>query len=211
MTSLGPDLSIKRLKLGQYSTNCYIILCPLSGRCIIVDPAAEAERILQEVQGLEVNRILLTHAHGDHIGALAEVRRATQAPLGMNHADVPLLGHVPELDLHDGDILTCGQNRIRVIHTPGHTLGSICLLLDGAIIAGDTLFSHGPGHTASPEAFGQIVASITQHLFTLPDETVAYPGHGSETTIGAEKAEYAVFAQRQHDPKLCGDVLWLSA
>jgi glyoxylase-like metal-dependent hydrolase (beta-lactamase superfamily II) len=97
---------------------------------------------------------------------------------------------------------------LRVLHTPGHTPGSICLLSGGAVLTGDTLFPGGPGYSRTPEALREEIASITRELYVLPDETLVLPGHGTSTTIGASKAEHAVFASKPHDPELCGDVVW---
>jgi glyoxylase-like metal-dependent hydrolase (beta-lactamase superfamily II) len=98
--------------------------------------------------------------------------------------------------------------RVRIIHTPGHTPGSICLLVDGVLISGDTLFPGGPGRSDSPAALQEMIASITSRLLTLPEATAVYPGHGDNTTIADARREYAVFASRQHAADLCGDVTW---
>jgi glyoxylase-like metal-dependent hydrolase (beta-lactamase superfamily II) len=110
--------------------------------------------------------------------------------------------------LAHGQELTVGQAALRVLHTPGHTPGSICLVVGGAVLTGDTLFPGGPGYTRTPETLHEEVASITRELYVLPDETLVLPGHGASTTIGASKAEYAVFASKAHDAELCGDVVW---
>ncbi len=110
--------------------------------------------------------------------------------------------------LADGDELSVGEVTGRAIHTPGHTPGSTCFLVGRFLIAGDTLFPGGPGHTNSPQELQQTIQSITQRLYALPDETVILPGHGDDTTIGRSKQEYAAFASRPHPPELCGDVLW---
>jgi len=100
---------------------------------------------------------------------------------------------------------------LRVLHTPGHTPGSLCLLFGKHLFSGDTLFPGGPGKTGTPAAFEQIVNSITEKLFVLPDETLVYPGHGEDTILGKEKQAFAVFSSRPSNPGLCGDVLWLSS
>jgi glyoxylase-like metal-dependent hydrolase (beta-lactamase superfamily II) len=100
---------------------------------------------------------------------------------------------------------------VQVIHTPGHTPGSICLLAGRALISGDTLFPGGPGYSRSNEALLQEIESITTRLYALPDDTLVLPGHGEPTTIGASRAEYEVFAAREHPADLRGDVLWLES
>jgi glyoxylase-like metal-dependent hydrolase (beta-lactamase superfamily II) len=112
------------------------------------------------------------------------------------------------MPLSDGAEVRVGRATMRVIHTPGHTPGSLCLLVGGALITGDTLFPGGPGHSGSPEALREEIDSITSKLYTLPDDTMVLPGHGGATTIGASKAEYAQFASRPHPDDLHGDVLW---
>jgi hydroxyacylglutathione hydrolase len=100
---------------------------------------------------------------------------------------------------------------VRVIHTPGHTPGSICLLVGGALLTGDTLFPGGPGRTRDPQALAQLIDSITTRLHVLPPETLVLPGHGDTTTIGVSREEYAVFASKSHQADLAGDVLWLES
>jgi glyoxylase-like metal-dependent hydrolase (beta-lactamase superfamily II) len=118
------------------------------------------------------------------------------------HIDVPLA---------DGQELTVGKVSVRVIHTPGHTPGSVCFLVGSYLIAGDILFRGGLGHSDTPEDLQQTIRSIIQRLYVLPDATLVLPGHGDDTTIGASRREYAVFASRPHPPDLCGDVLWETA
>jgi glyoxylase-like metal-dependent hydrolase (beta-lactamase superfamily II) len=110
--------------------------------------------------------------------------------------------------LSDGDEIAVGSLTVRAIHTPGHTPGSTCFLVEGNVISGDTLFPGGPGRTQSPRDLEESIKSITSRLHTLPQETAVLPGHGAGTTIGESRREYAVFASRSHPPDLCGDVTW---
>ncbi len=197
-----------RLAVGPYDTNCYILVCPIGGESVIVDPAAEGERILREVEGTTVRYILLTHAHMDHVGALAEVREATGAPLGVHPADARRFGVDADFDLADGDVLEWGDCQLRVVHTPGHTPGSVCLILDERVLVGDTIFPGGPGHSASPEALEQILATLQEVVFTWPDETELHPGHGAATTVGRERPAFEAFLQKPRPDRLYGDVTW---
>jgi hydroxyacylglutathione hydrolase len=197
-----------KLTVGPYDTNCYVLICPTSKESIIVDPAAEAERILREVEGTTVKYILLTHAHMDHVGALAEVRKTTGAPLGVHRADAQRFRVDADFDLGDGDVLEWGDCQLRVVHTPGHTPGSVCLILDERALVGDTIFPGGPGHSASPEAFEQILATLQETVFTWPDGTELYPGHGAATTVGQEWPAFKAFLQKPRPDRLCGDVTW---
>jgi len=113
--------------------------------------------------------------------------------------------------LTDGDEVAVGGAVVRVLHTPGHTPGSVSLVTGGAVLTGDTLFPGGPGHSRTNEALQQEIVSITTWLHTLPDGTLVLPGHGDTTTVGESKAEYEVFAGKDHDPDLHGDVLWLES
>ena len=108
-------------------------------------------------------------------------------------------------------ILELGKNQIRVIHTPGHTPGSVCFLIGHHLIAGDTLFPGGPGKTGSPRDFEQILESITQKIYPLPDHTVCYSGHGPNTTVGESKREYRIFAEKKRTKPVYGDVEWLKS
>lgn len=188
--------------------NCYCLICAESGIGVVVDPGAEADRILAEIGGRPIHAILLTHGDPDHIGALAEVRAATGAPVAIHAGDAGRLPIPPDFFLDDKEILAVGGCRLEVIHTPGHTPGSVTLRIGNLALVGDTLFPGGPGRSKSPDDFRQILASITHKLFALPDDTVAYPGHGPPTTIGAARAEYAAFAARSHPADLHGDVTW---
>ena len=117
----------------------------------------------------------------------------------------------PDILLHDGDVVSFGNVHLKVLHTPGHTPGSLCFLTGRHLISGDTIFPGGPGKTGTPNAFKQIIESITSKIFMLHDETVIFPGHGDSTMLKKEKQEFDVFSSRSHDPNLCGDVLWLSS
>ena len=199
---------LTKLTVGPYDTNCYLLTCPISGESIIVDPAAEGDRILREVEGTTVKYILLTHAHMDHVGALAEVRETTGAPLGVHPGDARHFGVDADFDLADGDVLEWGDCQLRVVHTPGHTPGSVCLILDERVLVGDTIFPGGPGHSESPEALEQILATLQETIFTWPDETELYPGHGAATTVGQERPAFEAFVQKPRPDRLCGDVTW---
>ncbi|MCX7911953.1 MAG: MBL fold metallo-hydrolase, partial [Dehalococcoidales bacterium] len=131
-------------------------------------------------------------------------------PLVCHATDSSALERTPEIMPSDGDLLRVGRLRVKVLHTPGHTPGSLCFKIGSYLFAGDTVFPGGPGHTASPEDFTLIVDSISRKILTLPARTVVLPGHGNGTTVGQARKEYAVFASRAHPHGLCGDVLWLS-
>jgi len=192
-------------------TNCYIITCPHTGDSVLIDAPAEAPEILKQLKGTNPRYILITHGHTDHVGALSELKSKLRIPVGAHRLDADGLSERPDFLLHDGEEISFGNIRLKVLHTPGHTPGSVCFLIGKHLISGDTIFPGGPGKTGSPGDLNQIIKSITSKVFVLPDDTEIYPGHGDPTIVRKEKTELAIFSSRPHDPDLFGDVLWLSS
>ncbi len=183
------NTEVKRLVVGFLENNCYLLKCVHSGEIAIIDPGAEAEKILANVQPEKVRYILITHGHHDHIGALEELRKKIKSEVGIHPLDARFLRNPPDFWLEDEQILKVGDLQIRVIHTPGHSPGGVCFLTDKILFSGDTIFPNGPGNTAIPGAnYEKILESIHKKIFTLPDETLIFPGHGPETTVAKEKA-----------------------
>jgi glyoxylase-like metal-dependent hydrolase (beta-lactamase superfamily II) len=197
--------------LGPYANNAYVVTDLESNASVIVDMPAESEAVLEAVRGTRVERILVTHHHFDHWGAYDAVKAATGAPVYVHEAEVNVPEERVDGRVRDGEEVPVGGSALQVIHTPGHTPGSMCLLLGPWLVTGDTLFPGGPGRTQRPDDLRQIVRSITQRLYVLPDDTIVLPGHGDTTTLGRSREEYAVFASKPHPDDLCGDVLWLSS
>jgi hydroxyacylglutathione hydrolase len=202
-------LRIEKFVLGPYETNAYTVLCKKTGESAVVDAPAEASVIIESLKNTKPRFLLLTHDHYDHTGVLVSLRARLKVPLATNELSSYQLKTPPEILLNDGDTITLGALKIKVLFTPGHTPGSLCFLVGKYLLAGDTLFPGGPGHTETPEDFVTILASITQKIFSLPGETVILPGHGETTTVNKSKEEYAVFAAKPHGP-LYGDVAWLT-
>jgi len=200
------NVTIEKMSLGPYETNTYIVTCLKTSESVIIDAPGDAEKVIAAVKGTEVKYILMTHNHMDHTGAMAELRSELGVPVAAHKADAGHMPVKPDMLLNDGDILSVGNLEITVIHSPGHTSGGLCFYTGNYLLAGDTIFKDGP-----PAALKQIIESITEKIFPLPDDTLIFPGHGDSTVLKEEKDKYAVFASKSHDPKLCGDIVWLTS
>ena len=203
----GTNRIIKRITVPPFMENVYIVGDLQSSTAILIDPGAQGNQILFEINhfGFSVCLIANTHGHLDHVGAVNQVMKTTSSSFYMSHLDIPVMEKgfqmgvemipdwqdppLPDSDLHHGDLITAGEISLTVIATPGHTPGGVCFLGDGVLFSGDTLFKRSVGRT---DLFGgderELFRSITEGLLTLPDEIIVYPGHGPETTIGEEKA-----------------------
>jgi hydroxyacylglutathione hydrolase len=204
-------IQIEKVELGPFGTNAYVLVCRATGDSVLVDTPAEADKIIERLKGTNPRYILITHNHMDHLGAFSELRSRLAVPVAAHPLDAERLPSPPDILLNDADTVSFGNVELRVLHTPGHTPGSLCFLTGHYLISGDTLFPGGPGKTRSPADLRQVIESITKKIFVLPDDTQVYPGHGDATVLKKEKEEFAVFSSRSHDPGLCGDVLWLSS
>lgn len=191
-------VEITRIVVGPMDNNVYVVRCRRTGESVLVDAADEANQVLELCRRLDVKRVLTTHGHRDHIQAVPAVRAAGY-PVGIGADDVPML-EAHDFVIDDDMEIEVGDLILRSIHTPGHTPGSMCFVIEGSpvVLSGDTLFPGGPGATKFPGGdFPTIVASIGERLFgRLPDDTLVMPGHGEGTTIGAERPHLQEWADR---------------
>jgi len=199
-------LIIKELVVGPIASNCYILGCKKTKAAVVLDPGDEPDRILMELARAEltVTAIVNTHGHFDHVGGNARLKAVTGAQILIHKADAPMLAHLsdmarmwgmtaensppPDRLLSEGDEIVFGHHKLTVAETPGHSPGGIALLTPGAAFVGDTLFAGSVGRTDFPGGNHEtLIRSVREKLFTLPDDTKVYPGHGPATTIGREK------------------------
>ncbi len=198
---------VKKLTVGPLEENCYIISDETTKQAIVVDPGDEPDRIIELVEndGLKITSIICTHAHFDHIGAAGDIKRATGAQLLLHRDDIELYDGAKDqaafwgLDIHDiplpdgyleeGSVLDVGNMTFRVLHTPGHSPGGICLYGEGIVITGDTLFRDSVGRTDFQGGDMAKLRKSFKRLLELPEETTVLSGHGSDTTIGRERRE----------------------
>ncbi len=191
------DVRIDKLVVGPMENNVFVVRDKRTGEALIVDAANEHELLLEVSRATGVRRVLTTHGHWDHIQAVEALRDAC-IDVGISAEDSSML---PSYDfvIPDDDVVELGDLRLRTIHNPGHTPGSMSFLLEGhpIVFSGDTLFPGGAGNTSFPGGdFDQIIASIDRKLFTLPGDTLVLPGHGLDTTIASERPHLQEWVDR---------------
>jgi glyoxylase-like metal-dependent hydrolase (beta-lactamase superfamily II) len=185
----GVEVEIRKLSVSEMDNNVYLLRDVARDRALLIDAAADATRILSEVGDTTLEAIVTTHGHWDHHRALVEVAEATGATVVHHPDDEDQTPRRADRPAEDGMTLAFGDAEVRLLHTPGHTPGSTCVLLgERHLFTGDTLFPGGPGGTfGDEEAFRAIMRSLRERVFALDDEVHVHPGHGDDTTLGAER------------------------
>lgn len=215
----GKYWTIDRFVSG-FGNNAFLITCSRTGKSVIIDTPANPSELTGASAETQVESILITHGHMDHVEGFAVVIPGMSIPTGIGTSDRPALpdSAPATIDVSMGSIIAVGDIQLKSMHTPGHTSGSTCYLLESAsslgadepshVFTGDTLFPGGPGKSSSNAALKQIVVSLKSHIFTLPDSTAVLPGHGEFTTVFDSKQEYESFNSKPLPTDLFGDVTW---
>jgi glyoxylase-like metal-dependent hydrolase (beta-lactamase superfamily II) len=181
-------LSIQKVHVGEKDTNCYVVACADTREAVVIDAGDDAPKILAQLDGLSVKWIVFTHAHPGHTGAKDEIKTATHAPTAMHLADATTYLKSADRYLLSTDTLPFGRFVLEVLITPGHTPGGLSYKVGNHVFTGDTLLAGKIGRVDLPGSSPQqMLLSLHGQLLTLPDNTVVYPGHGPNTTIGAER------------------------
>ena len=186
-------LTVTKVSVGPMDNNAYLLECRSTGDLVLVDAANDALTLVALLGGRPLARVITTHRHGDHWVALEEVVTATGARTAAGVDDVEGIPVATDQPLEDGDVVEVGEARLEVIHLVGHTPGSVALLYDDPagqahLFTGDSLFPGGLGKTSGPEAFESLVDDVSRKIFDrLADDTWFYPGHGKDSTLGAER------------------------
>ena len=196
-------MQVTRLPLGVYQTNCYIIYEENATSCCVLDPGGEAKKVLEfmSLRNLTLDAILLTHGHFDHVGAVKELHDATGCKVYLCTEDLTMPakwtgGELFYTDSYgEGDELDFAGLHIKVLHTPGHTPGSVCLIVDDSIFSGDTLFAGSCGRTDLPGGDGEVILASLRRLAELEEDYTVYPGHSASTKLSREK-QYNPFIKK---------------
>src|SRR5215218_5529709 len=201
-----PGLTIRKLAVSEMANNAYLLTDsgtgPGTGQAVLIDAAAEPEALLALVDGADLRTVVTTHGHWDHHRALPDVVRATGAQTVAHPADAGDLPVPVTRPVEHGDTVPVGDQVLEVVHLCGHTPGSIALVWRGPagagthVFTGDSLFPGGPGRTTTPEDFASLMDDLEERIFPLPDDTWFYPGHGKDSTIGAERPQLAEWRAR---------------
>ena len=188
-----PGLVISKLAVSEMANNAYLLRCTATGQALLIDAAAEPEALRALIGDADLRTVVTTHGHWDHHRALPEVVQATGAATVAHPADAADLPVPVQRPVEHGDTVAVGEQTLEVVHLRGHTPGSIALVWRGPgdagvhVFTGDSLFPGGPGRTTNPADFTSLMDDLEARIFPMPDDTWFYPGHGKDSTLGAER------------------------
>lgn len=205
-----PELELRQRQVGPWGMNTYALVCPETNESVLIDPGADPEALDEMLKGTNPIAILLTHTHGDHIGALAKMRTLLGVPVMAHPGPHPNeIEPAPERELEEGDRIQVGKHTLYVYHTPGHAPDQICFELEGdeRIIVGDTLFEGGPGKTWSHEDFLRSLRTLREVVMRWPDDFICYPGHGPSFRLGDLRDKIDTFLGKDFG-NFYGDATW---
>ena len=201
-------IEIRQRSVGPWPMNTYALICPTTRQSMLIDPGADIPALVDMLDGTTPQAILLTHAHGDHIGALDEMRERLRVPVmahpGPHPGDIAI---AVDRQLAQGDTLSLGEHTITVYATPGHTQDMVCFAAGTTIVVGDTIFAGGPGKTWSAPDFQTTLRTLRDVILAWPDDAVCYPGHGPAFRVGDKRQAIADFVDRPHGD-FYGDASW---
>ena len=185
-------LAIAKIKLDR-EVNCYLVSCATTREAVVIDPGMPAEKIVEQAAGLKVKHILATHCHPGHVGGKDDVRAATGGETGLHSLDAKQFLRSADRYLVDGDELEFGEFKVQVLHTPGHTPGSVCYVIANHAFVGDTILAGGIGRQMPETDLRRQMMSIGTKLLRLPPATALYPGHGPATSLERELVQNPIF------------------
>lgn len=199
---------ISQIFCGTDNNNAYLVICPTTKEAIVVDAPEGVGALLSEDEEVRVKSIIITHKHKDHTEGIDEILQLMGVPVFGHQDDASDIPGSPILTIKDTDTIKVGMLDITVIHTPGHTPGSICLLVGRYLFTGDTLYFQGPGESQGVDATEQLLKSVTERLYILPDDTILLPGHGPQGILGGAKELYRGFVKQYPDllPRIPGEL-----
>ena len=204
------ELELRTRQVGLWSMNTYALVCPQTGESVLIDPGDDPDDLSEMLAGTKPVAILLTHTHGDHIGALDEMRERLRVPVvaydGPHFADIEI---VVERPIGDGATIRVGDQHLKAQYAPGHVVDHLCfhLVNDYRVIVGDTLFDGGPGRTWNEQQFQETLETLRDVVLAWPDETVCYPGHGPSFRLGDRRTQIEAFIAKDHGD-FFGDAEW---
>lgn len=203
-------MQLKTRQVGAWGTNTYVLICPATGKSVLIDPAADPQSLVEMIGNSQPIAILLTHSDVDHIGALAEMKKRLEVPV-LAHPGPHANGVEIKADrwLQHGEVVRIGDYTLQVFYTPGHIGDQVSFAIQGdnRIIVGDTIFEGGPGRTRSKEGFKTTLETLSQVVLSWPDEAICYPGHGPSFRLGDHRKAIESFLEKDHGD-FYGDATW---